>query len=184
MVATVDAPGSRLPNGDVAVGLDIWHVRGFDWRTAGQVTTGKFMLQFYGASLAAAEMLPAVGEDLIVTGIEAGPEISNGVTSVFWSGGNVASDAANEWAVANGGQTLEMTSSGQWAEGITQDMPWDQARSIWESVSRTYAQNAEGEVHVFLNSSGINPQSIWLQTELPTLGLNDAVTNIIYHFVP
>jgi hypothetical protein len=49
----------------------------------------------------------------------AGLGVAKSVSRAFWSGGDIAKDAAGSFAVANGGKTLEMTRSGKALEWLT-----------------------------------------------------------------
>ena len=105
---------------------------------------------------------------------------------VFWSGGDAARDAAAAWAKANGATTLEMTQTGQELDQTTKGLDWlTQGRPAWADASRNFAQGAAGDVHVFQSGSrGVSLQSIWRDTEYPTLMQNNNVNNIIYHVIP
>jgi hypothetical protein len=101
---------------------------------------------------------------------------------VFWSGnGNPAVfDEATKFAQANGMTTLEMTRAGQNLTKLTQGMPWEQAKPMWERMSAAYAKGATGDIHVFHNATGgINMKSVWGSVEYPILKSKNA--NIIYH---
>jgi roadblock/LC7 domain-containing protein len=102
---------------------------------------------------------------------------------VFWSGGNAAKSAAEEWATANGGVTLGMTPAGQAMESATQGMEWSEAQPLWSAASRDFAQQAAGEVHVFQNAAGVSINSIWATQEYPALMENPYVSGIAYHVV-
>jgi hypothetical protein len=105
--------------------------------------------------------------------------ISSGTGRVFWSGGDLAKNAAINFAKANGMTTLEMTRAGQNLTKLTQDLPWDQAKPMWERLSSAYAKGAKGNVHVFQNATdGVSLKSIWRTHEFPNLvGKN----NITFH---
>jgi RHS repeat-associated protein len=114
-----------------------------------------------------------------------GDKVINTATRVFYSGGDVAKNAAIEWAANNNGITITDTPGGANLEIVTKGMDWiTQAKPLWDAESETYAAGASGIVHVFLNSSGYNPLGIWLTIEYPTLMLNNNVTGIIPHWVP
>jgi RHS repeat-associated protein len=102
---------------------------------------------------------------------------------VFWSGGKAAQDAAEQWAVANGANTLEMTAEGQSTEAAAKGLDWlTQARPMWVDASQKFASSASGEINVF-QGSYISTQSVWATTEYPALMANPNVTNIVYHGV-
>lgn len=102
---------------------------------------------------------------------------------VFWSGGEQAKNAAETWAKANNATTLEMTSRGIELTNLTKDMPWSQAKPMWQDTSRSFAQQATGEVNVFHNSAGVNIESIWAKDEYVELMKNQNITQINYHVV-
>ena len=119
--------------------------------------------------------------DLVVAGEIA--EAGGAGGSAFWSGGEAAQSAAEDWATANGGTTLAMTAEGQATSAATQGLDWlTQARPMWVEASQDYAESASGEVNVF-QGSYISTQSVWATTEYPALMANPNVTNIIYHGV-
>ena len=129
----------------------------------------------------------AVGDTLILGGVVAGAVLApaalaaeGATTSVFWSGGSVARDAAAEWAAANGGATLEMTETGQQLSALTEGMEWEQAAPLWQSASSQFASEAVGDVHVFLGPT-VSSSSIFNTIELPALLQNPAVTGILFH---
>jgi hypothetical protein len=101
--------------------------------------------------------------------------------SVFWSGGSVAQNAATEWALANGGSTLNMLPGGKAAEAATRGLPWSKAGPIWEKASQAFADCASGDVHSFLTGGIENPGSVWARIEKPALKINPNVTDIITH---
>lgn len=88
---------------------------------------------------------------------------------VFWTGGEMAKKAAENFAKEIGGTTLEMTEEGQRVEALTKDMDWVEARDLWIEISIEFAKSADEEVYVFQTSKGISLQSIWYKTELPYL---------------
>ena len=100
---------------------------------------------------------------------------------VFWSGpGN--QDAAREFAERTGRTTLEMTPEGKAIEQLTKDMPWEEAKPIWEKASRDFACGASGCVHAFVD--GARPEGVWNRIELPALRENPNVTGITYYPKP
>jgi len=105
---------------------------------------------------------------------------------VFWSsGGNSAvEEAARNFAKDNNMITLEMTDAGKKLQDLieSKNIPWSEAQPMWEELSSGFAREAEGSVHVFHNSGGINVESIWSRTEYGILKSKEV--NIIYHIVP
>jgi RHS repeat-associated protein len=104
---------------------------------------------------------------------------------VFWSGGDAARDAAATWAKANGATTLEMTQAGQQLAQTTKGLDWlTQARPMWVDTSRSFAEGAVGDVHVFQSGTrGVSLESIWREVEYPTIMQNNNVNNIFYHVI-
>lgn len=90
---------------------------------------------------------------------------------VFWSGPGTSA-AANTWAQANGGSTLD----------AAENMSLAESRQIIDVASRIFAEGASGDVHVFHGTS-VDMGSTWAQVEYPALMDNSNVTNIIYHQV-
>jgi RHS repeat-associated protein len=98
---------------------------------------------------------------------------------VFWSGEG-AMDAAMNYAKATNGMTLEMTRAGQNLQKLiqTKNIPWSEARPMWQRLSTKFAQGAKGTVHFFPGKT-VNPGSIWLNAEKPIL-MNNRIS-IITH---
>jgi len=71
-------------------------------------------------------------------------------------------DAAMNYAKSTGGTTLEMTRAGQNLQKLiqTRDIPWSEARPMWQSLSTKFAKVANGTVHFFPGTT-VNPGSIW-----------------------
>jgi hypothetical protein len=111
------------------------------------------------------------------------PDAAVQTGTTFWSGGTTARTAAETWATASGGTTLEMTSAGRNLMRVTQGMSWQQARPMWIAESRNFAANASGGIHVFQNAAGVSTNSIWATVEYPTLINNPSVTGIVGHVV-
>ena len=99
---------------------------------------------------------------------------------VFWSGGEGAMNAAANYAKSTGGTTLEMTRAAQNLQNLitTRNIPWSEARPMWERLSSVFARGANGTAHFFPGAT-VNPGSIWLNVEKKIL-INNGV-NIITH---
>ena len=82
---------------------------------------------------------------------------------VFWSGGDIAKEAARKVAQDVGGKTLEMTKLGQHLEKVNASM------KMWSAASANFANSASGIVYSVQNSAGIRIQSIWATIEYPIL---------------
>lgn len=96
-------------------------------------------------------------------------------TRVFWSGGAPAKFAAQEWAKANDGITIEMTIKGRVLADATEDWDWAKARPYWAILSAEYASEAADVVHVFIHPPLFSPKSIWVLVEEPILKVNPNV---------
>jgi hypothetical protein len=99
---------------------------------------------------------------------------------IFWSGGDETMTAAINYAKSTGGKTLEMTRAGQNLQKLieTRNIAWPEARTMWQRLSKKFAEGTEGTAHFFPGKT-VNSGSIWLNTEKPVL-LNKGV-KIITH---
>ncbi|MGB8933457.1 MAG: RHS repeat-associated core domain-containing protein, partial [Anaeromyxobacteraceae bacterium] len=105
-------------------------------------------------------------------------------TRVFWSGGKVAQRAAEQWASANGGITLEQTMTGKVLAQMGRVLPFRAMRPLWTWASRRFAEVAAGEVQAIQNAAGVRwPGSVWADTEFPALMESNYVTRIGYQMV-
>ena len=102
-------------------------------------------------------------------------------TRVFWSGDETVAKAAMEYASANGTTTLNMTRAGKNLTNLTKDLPWNEAKTMWQRLSKVYAKGAKGTVHLFRTPEGPATGSIWKNIEFPILNQNNI--NIIEHIV-
>jgi RHS repeat-associated protein len=91
---------------------------------------------------------------------------------VFWSGGDVAKNAAMDFAKSINGTTLEMTTKGKIMNTISPYLPRFISTPIWESLSINFAKEATKEVHFFTTPLGPRPNSIWINVEKPILDKN------------
>jgi hypothetical protein len=114
-------------------------------------------------------------------GFAVAAETGGAGTSVFWSGGQTARGAAEKWALENGGTTLEMTPAGRAVESATQDLPWSEAKPMWDQASSDFTEGASGTVHVFQNAAGVSLNSLWRGVEYPPLVRNGV--NMVFHTV-
>ncbi len=191
--------GNNPINNIDPTGLDWWNPSSWDHQTqliAFNVTLLVANVALIAATggLATPALLGAdagiVGAELATEGVSiaAGAAEEAGVaeeaaaqTRVFWSGGNAAKDAAEQYATENGGTTLEMTPRGQALESQTANMPWEDAKPLWDEASRDFAKGTCGQAHVFQNGNGVSLKSVWANTEYPIL--RDNGVNITYHTV-
>lgn len=120
----------------------------------------------------------------IVKGGEAAITGTTNTSRVFWSGGEVAKNAAENFAIKNGSTTLEMTEKGIYLTNKTKGMAWEEAKSLWDDASRQFAQGAKGEVNVFQRADvGVKTESVWARVEYPKLINNANITKINYHVI-
>lgn len=91
---------------------------------------------------------------------------------VFWSGGNIAKNAAMDFAKTNGLKTLEMTTRGRIMNAAHSYLPRSASRPIWDNLSRNFANGAKGQAHFFTTPAGPRSSSIWLNVEKPVLQRN------------
>jgi hypothetical protein len=92
----------------------------------------------------------------------------------FWSGGDIAREAAEANALQTGRTTLELSNPGLKAQSdamleagkdwVTQVRP-----TVWEPASKSFAEGAHGVVDVFQNSQGVGVGSVWRKIEYPVL---------------
>lgn len=106
----------------------------------------------------------------------------------FWSGRNADGIGVGpESAGGSGAADALAGSHGTTLEGLIDSnkiitpkwSPDDpMAEKWWSEVSRTYAENARGEVHAVIGSN-LRPGNIWENVELPRLMANPNVTRIV-----
>jgi RHS repeat-associated protein len=109
--------------------------------------------------------------------------VDNSTPKVFWSGGSPARQAAETFASANGGQTLEMTFMGSILDAITTKGTYPFLKPLWDKASFDFASSAEGAVDVFQSGSrGVRVNSVWSTVEYPQLQLQGNQIN--YHIAP
>jgi RHS repeat-associated protein len=128
------------------------------------------------ALLSAGAAIPLIGDAV------AGAKAASNVPRVFWSGGDLAMDAAAQLAKRVGGITLEGSAQGRAVARQTANLPWDQALPIWRSNSIDFAAGAKGPAYVVHNSQGIPVAPVW-RDEYNTLLKNPNVTSIEFHVV-
>ncbi|MGA9628426.1 MAG: hypothetical protein WBQ42_00040 [Candidatus Rickettsiella isopodorum] len=100
---------------------------------------------------------------------------------LLWSGlGKNGVELSQEYALAHGGTTLEMTPGGKWLNemdlfGAGSSFSFAEARKIWESVSMSTMRLASGQVRSFIGQ--VNPSSIYSQ-EIQELLQNEKVLGL------
>jgi hypothetical protein len=85
---------------------------------------------------------------------------SKGGGRVFWSGGDVAKNAAMDFAKANGMKTLEMTTGGRIMNTVSPYLPRSISSRIWDGLSRNFARGASGNINVFQNAAGVSLKAL------------------------
>ena len=102
-------------------------------------------------------------------------QVYNNTAQVFWSGGEVAKNAAQQLANNIGGKTLEMTQLGTYLEQI------DANYSTWQAASLNFAnvaRNSHSIVYSIQNIAGVWIQSTWATIEYPLLTGIDIIYGI------
>ena len=101
----------------------------------------------------------------------------NNTSQVFWSGGDIAKNAAKEVAYEIEGVTLEMTNVGIYLEQI------DAKYSAWQAASLNFANVASNSnclVYSIQNVVGVNIKSIWATIEYPMLKNCDIIFGVAF----
>ncbi|PTN12731.1 RHS repeat-associated core domain-containing protein [Nitrosomonas aestuarii] len=99
---------------------------------------------------------------------------------VFWSGPG-SREAAEFFAKANGGKTLEMTLMGKVLDKITTPGNFSYMKLFWNVASKNFARSAKGSVDVFHSSKGVRLESVWATKEFPIIKKKG--NNINFHIV-
>ena len=99
---------------------------------------------------------------------------------VFWSGPG-AKEAAEAFAKANGGKTLEMTLAGKILDKVTTPSNFKYLKPLWNAASQNFARGAKGQVNVFQSNKGVRLESVWAKREFPIL--KQQKNKIKYHIV-
>jgi filamentous hemagglutinin len=105
-------------------------------------------------------------------------------TAVFHSGGTRA--LAEQYATSNGLTTLESTGGGSWLDNLNlfgqssqvANVNDAQALTLWQKISSNYASQASGNVTAILDMRKLNPDGVFMSSELPILLKNNNVTQI------
>ena len=95
--------------------------------------------------------------------------------------------AEDQVAVAADGKALSGTPIGQLLDTLdialqSDMMGWSRNINVWTSVSKEFANNAKGDVQVFL-SEGVGAWSVFWNVELPALRQNPDVTGVYCHYL-
>ncbi len=103
---------------------------------------------------------------------------------VFWSGGNVAKNAAEAYARANNGITIGQTIAGRALSFMNKVVPYQYTKPLWDYASAQFAKGSSGVANVFIYTPQYNPNGTWATIEKVTLQANPYITSIIEHIVP
>ena len=138
------------------------------------------VVQVVRSSHGAQEPVGGAGADTAVA--QRSGVAANGGNRVFWSGGDVAKNAAADYAKANGGKTLEMTLTGRALEKI----PYNRftkpvTGKLWDLASWRFARSARGDAHVFFGPNAPRPGSVFARIEGPILDRRG--NSILQHFL-
>lgn len=147
------------------------------------VGAGLGIISGFGAAATASQVGAGLGA--IATG--AGAAISSMAVpaaekakQIFWAGGTAASKAADTFAkLTQTGSTIANTPLGKEIIAKTKDLPWEQAKPMWEAASLQFAQQASGTVNVFIYAPNFSTSSILITKELPALFSNPNVNEIV-----
>jgi len=102
---------------------------------------------------------------------------------VFWSGSGEARTAAESFAKAQGGKTLEMTLPGKILDKVTSKRTYPYVKPLWDKASKNFAKGAEGSVDAFQSGTkGVRLESVWRNVEHRELIKKG--TKIKYHVTP
>ncbi|WP_010251560.1 discoidin domain-containing protein [Acetivibrio cellulolyticus] len=93
------------------------------------------------------------------------------VSKVFWASGQEAKTAAEQFALKNGGKTLEMTFTGKILEKGNSIFGFNNKilNFLWGKASVNFANKASGSINVIIKDSTVNPKGVFNNTELPIL---------------
>ena len=100
----------------------------------------------------------------------------NKVPQVFWSGGDIAKNAAANLAENVGGLTLEMTQLGKYLEQTEASI------SAWNIASQNFANvasNAASAIYSVQNAAGVRLQSTWATIEYPLVKLKEIIYSVV-----
>jgi RHS repeat-associated protein len=137
------------------------------WDGLGRIGAGNAAA--FGAGCTAGFGVSALGTVSSVAVTSGGTTV--GASYVFFSGSG-AKEAATEWSAANNGIMIGMTEFGEAIENGTMTA---------EAASQAFATSASGTAHIFSTAPFVNFGNIWYLYELPALGRNPNVTNIVVH---
>ncbi len=114
----------------------------------------------------------AQGDSGGLSGVAPWQVAANSGGRVFWSGGDMAKNAAADFAKANGAKTIEMTRTGRALEWLTDKTSYNLTKPLWERASARFAKGASGQAHVFFGPGGPSVFSTYSNIENPILQSN------------
>lgn len=121
---------------------------------------GLYGLQIGTSEIAASKVLEGVANFI---------GFGKGAGRVFRSGGDVAKNAAADYAVTNGGRTLEMTWVGRGLEYATEKTSYNTMKPFWDYASYSFGRGTQGTANEFINQARYRSGSIWDTVERPLL---------------
>lgn len=151
------------------------------------VGAGLGMISGFGAAATASQVGAGLGAIAAGTGAaisSAAVPAAEKAKHVFWAGGQAASKAADTFAkVTQTGSTITNTPAGREIIAKTKDIPWAQAKPIWEAASLQFAQQASRTVNAFIYAPNFSSSSVFMTTELPALLSNQNVNEIVINIL-
>lgn len=172
--ANLASPTGRIKNMETASSAASY-VKGLPGKSASEIAYDVG----YGTEKVIEGALLSKGTGLASNALKRGAIAGSEGGRVFWSGGDVAKNAAMDFAKSNGMQTLEMTTGGRIMNSVSPFLPRSVSGPIWDSLSGNFAKGASGNINVFQNAAGVSVESTWKRIEYPKLKDN----NILYHIV-
>ena len=146
---------------------------------AGVLLAGSATATVASVVIGAKAVVSVAGSAGIVAGVKMladnTSQACSSVSQVFWSGGDVAKNAAKQVANDVGGKTLDMTRLGTYLEQI--DAPY----SVWQAASSNFANvasNSSSAIYSIQNAAGVGLQSTWATIEYPLLQGRDIIYGV------
>jgi RHS repeat-associated protein len=146
---------------------------------AGALLAGSVTASVTSVVIGAKAVASVVGGAGIVAGakmlLDNASQACSSASQVFWSGGDVAKEAAKQVANDIGGKTLEMTRLGTYLEQT------DASYSVWQAASENFANvasNSSEAIYSIQNVTGVSLQSTWATIEYPLLQGKDIIYGV------
>jgi RHS repeat-associated protein len=127
----------------------------------------------------------SVAQQINTGTVDAGVVASATDQAAFYSGGDVATSAAQAFAKNENGILIGQTAGGQAFSAEAAGAPWAQTTPYWEALSKLFADGASGTVHAFVTQQALEEATgIFFRIELPALQANSKVFAIVLHVIP